>query len=143
MHHRQLQGKARCGTIPTSNTPANAAVGACEALGLQLPGELRCILTSLRPAFAEIVGEPVGLTGVLAQRPFRESPSADVPSDGFSVYSHPLGDLSLGDALPLQLDDLLVAFEPADAPNGTVSITFHPTGIRTLAEELSGQEVTA
>jgi len=29
-----------------------------------------------------------------------------------------------------------------DGPNGTVEITFHPTGIKTLADELKRQEAT-
>ncbi len=37
---------------------------------------------------------------------------------------------------------LLIERVDYDGPNGTVSITFHPTGIKTLADELSQQEVT-
>ena len=38
---------------------------------------------------------------------------------------------------------LLIEHVDYDGPNGTVSITFHPTGIKTLADELNQQEVTA
>jgi len=38
---------------------------------------------------------------------------------------------------------LLIKAVDYDGPNGTVSITFHPTGIKTLADELSQQEVIA
>ena len=38
---------------------------------------------------------------------------------------------------------LLIERVDYDGKNGNVSITFHPTGIKTLAEELSQQEVTA
>jgi site-specific DNA recombinase len=38
---------------------------------------------------------------------------------------------------------LLIERVDYDGPGGTVFITFHPTGIKTLAEELSLQEVTA
>jgi len=38
---------------------------------------------------------------------------------------------------------LLVEQVNYDGPNGMVSITFHPTGIKTLADELNQQEVTA
>lgn len=37
---------------------------------------------------------------------------------------------------------LLIERVDYDGPNGKVSITFHPTGIKTLAEELGKQEVT-
>jgi site-specific DNA recombinase len=37
---------------------------------------------------------------------------------------------------------LLVERVDYDGPNGTVAITFHPTGIKTLADELNRQEVT-
>ncbi len=38
---------------------------------------------------------------------------------------------------------LLIERVEHDGPNGKVSITFHPTGIKTLAEDLKGQEVMA
>ena len=38
---------------------------------------------------------------------------------------------------------LLIQRVDYDGQNGTVSITFHPTGIKTLADELDEQEVTA
>jgi len=38
---------------------------------------------------------------------------------------------------------LLIERVDYDGPNGKVAITFHPTGIKTLADELNQQEVTA
>ena len=38
---------------------------------------------------------------------------------------------------------LLIERVDYDGPKGTVAITFHPTGIKTLADELNRQEVTA
>jgi site-specific DNA recombinase len=38
---------------------------------------------------------------------------------------------------------LLIERVDYDGKNGTVSITFHPTGIKTLADELSRQEIDA
>ncbi len=38
---------------------------------------------------------------------------------------------------------LLIERIDYDGVNGTVSITFHPTGIKTLADELAQQEATA
>ena len=37
---------------------------------------------------------------------------------------------------------LLIERVDYDGPKGTVAITFHPTGIKTLAEELKGEETT-
>jgi site-specific DNA recombinase len=37
---------------------------------------------------------------------------------------------------------LLIERVDYDGPNGTVEITFHPTGIKTLADELKRQEAT-
>ncbi len=38
---------------------------------------------------------------------------------------------------------LLIERVDYDGPNGTVSITFHPTGIKTVADELAAEEVPA
>jgi len=38
---------------------------------------------------------------------------------------------------------LLIEHIDYDGPNGTVSITFHPTGIKTLADKLAAEEATA
>lgn len=37
---------------------------------------------------------------------------------------------------------LLIERVDYDGPNGTVEITFHPTGIKTLADELKRQDAT-
>ena len=38
---------------------------------------------------------------------------------------------------------LLIERVDYDGPNGKVAITFHPTGIKTLADELQPKEVAA